>query len=71
MLRPLSQTDLQTQPQSEPSPTRRTALAVRIVTAGIALGLVLRAVIGTPGVDRSAGIWVVGADGLEPPTFAL
>ena len=37
-----------TAPQSEPSPTRRTALVVRMVTAGIALGLVLLAVIDKP-----------------------
>jgi lysophospholipase L1-like esterase len=35
-------------PQSEPGPTRRTALIVRMVTAGIALGLVLLAVIDKP-----------------------
>ena len=35
-------------PRSEPSPTRRTALAVRIVTVGIALGFVLLAVIDKP-----------------------
>jgi len=46
--RPLSRTDMQTQPQSEPRPTRRTALAVRMLTAGIALGLVLLAVIDKP-----------------------
>jgi hypothetical protein len=36
---------MQTQPQSEPSPARRTALVVRIATAGIALGLVLLAAV--------------------------
>jgi hypothetical protein len=34
--------------QSEPSPNRRSALLVRIITAGIALGLVLLAVIDRP-----------------------
>jgi len=51
---------MQTQPQSEPSPTRRTALVVRIVTAGIALGLVLlAAVMDRPVVQGGAVLgWV-------------
>jgi hypothetical protein len=39
---------MQIQPESESSPTRRTALLVRIVTVGIALGFVLLAVIDKP-----------------------
>jgi lysophospholipase L1-like esterase len=45
---PLSRINMHTQAQSEPSPNRRSALVVRIVTAGIALGLVLLAVIDSP-----------------------
>jgi hypothetical protein len=50
---------MQTQSQSEPSPTRRTALVVRIVTAGIALGLVLLAVMDRPVVQGGAVLGLV------------
>jgi len=43
MTQPLSRISFETKPQGEPGPGRRTALAVRILTAGIALGLVLLA----------------------------
>jgi hypothetical protein len=47
------------QAQSEPSPNRRSALVVRIVTAGIALGLVLLAVIDGPVLQGGAVLgWV-------------
>ena len=42
---------MQAQPYSEPSPNRRSGLLVRIVTAGIALGLVLLAVVDRPMVQ--------------------
>src|SRR6516165_2433654 len=48
MSQPSSQIDLHAHPPRESHPSRRTALVVRIVTAGIALGLVLLAVIDTP-----------------------
>jgi lysophospholipase L1-like esterase len=48
MSQPSSRIDLPIQSQSEPSPNPRTAHVVRIVTAAIALGLVLLAVIDKP-----------------------
>jgi hypothetical protein len=55
-------------PQSEPGPTRRTALMVRMVTAGIALGLVLLAIIDKPDGQSGAvfGLysWVLFAAGV-------
>jgi GDSL-like Lipase/Acylhydrolase family len=62
MSRPLSRINRQTQPHSEPSPTRRTAPTVRILTVGIALGLVLLAVIDRPFLQGGAVLgWVQSA----------
>jgi hypothetical protein len=48
MSQPLSRIDSPTQSQSDPSANRRNALLVRIVTAGIAFGFVLLAVLDKP-----------------------
>jgi hypothetical protein len=53
--------NMQTQPHNEPSRSRRAALAVRIVTAGIALGLLLLAVSNAPVVQGGAVVgWFNG-----------
>jgi lysophospholipase L1-like esterase len=54
MSRPSSRIDLPAQPQRALDAKRRTALAVRIVTAGIALGLVLLAVVDKPVLQGGA-----------------
>ena len=47
---------MQAQPHSEPSANRRSVLVVRIVTAGIALGFVLLAVVDTPVLQGGSSV---------------
>jgi lysophospholipase L1-like esterase len=54
MSQPLSPIDLHADSQSQPDPTRRTALLVRAITAGIALGVVLLAFIDKPVLANGA-----------------